>query len=451
MNGDLLYHHLVGSDISKLTDPPGVFYALAYCFAAFLIAAMYRVRKSAAVTVISSLLLLTFLGVVMTASRGSRGVLFFVCMFSYFLAICLYIHVLCGWDWAKTVYTAFRAFMAGELMASVYWQLYFYSVKVLGVNQGLLTALIYMLLIYVPVLTGMYVAEDRNRSATEAFRPTAWQLVTTVLAALIVYGFSNMSYVLKNTPFSTSLTQEIFIIHTLTDIGGVMILYSFHLANLERDVRVEKELLEQTLRMQYDNYCVSEESVAIVNQKYHDLKHQLAILKSEATRDDKLKQIESMEDEIRQFEARSQTGCKYLDTILTAKSLQCQNEEIVFTAVADGEELSFMDPMDIAALFGNALDNAIESVRKIQDRDRRVIYLNVSRQKSFLRIKVENRYDGEEIRLSGGLPVTTKADKRYHGFGTRSIRSITEKYDGSMNIDTSGGWYRLQLLIPLEI
>jgi sensor histidine kinase regulating citrate/malate metabolism len=108
-----------------------------------------------------------------------------------------------------------------------------------------------------------------------------------------------------------------------------------------------------------------------------------------------------------------------------------------------------MEPMDISALFGNAVENAIESVEKIADPDRRLIHITVGREKSFLRIRVENCCD-EKVIFKAGLPVTSKGDERYHGYGTRSIRSIVDKYKGSMTIKADDGWYRLRILFPLD-
>ena len=90
--------------------------------------------------------------------------------------------------------------------------------------------------------------------------------------------------------------------------------------------------------------------------------------------------------------------------------------------VADGAALDFMDVMDISNLFGNALDNAIEGTAKVADPERRLIHLSVARQKGFAAIRIENCYDGE-LQFENGLPVTTKADGRYHGFGVKSIRT----------------------------
>ncbi len=114
------------------------------------------------------------------------------------------------------------------------------------------------------------------------------------------------------------------------------------------------------LQLQYDTYKMSAESVELVNQKYHDLKHQIQILRRTESEEEKNAYLDQMEEEIKTYEARNKTGNRVLDIILTTKSLQCQKQGISLTCVAEGEELSFMRPMDISALFGNALDNAIE-------------------------------------------------------------------------------------------
>ena len=43
------------------------------------------------------------------------------------------------------------------------------------------------------------------------------------------------------------------------------------------------------------------------------------------------------------------------------------------------------------------------------------------------------------MEFSGGLPLTTKGDNGYHGFGVKSIKSTIEKYGGVVVIDMSGG------------
>ena len=97
------------------------------------------------------------------------------------------------------------------------------------------------------------------------------------------------------------------------------------------------------------------------------------MLRSE-TSEEKAHYLDAMEQEIRSYEAQNKTGNEVLDTILTSKSLYCQQHGITLTCVADGAALDFMDTMDLCSLFGNALDNAIESVEKLPDSEQRLIH-----------------------------------------------------------------------------
>ena len=111
----------------------------------------------------------------------------------------------------------------------------------------------------------------------------------------------------------------------------------------------------------------------------------------------------------------AKTGNETLDIILTEKSLLCERHKIRFTYMIDGEQLDFMDPVDIASLFGNALDNAIESVLRTDDAERRIIRLNASVKRSFFSVHFEN-YCGETVVFRDGMPQTVKQDNRYHAF-----------------------------------
>ena len=161
-------------------------------------------------------------------------------------------------------------------------------------------------------------------------------------------------------------------------------LYAYHMQLQDIKDKLEIQMLRQTMDAQYANYQMSEQSVALINQKYHDLKHQIEFLKSDISSDEKMQYLNEMEQDIQAFEAQNHTGNHILDTILTAKSLQCQNENIQLTCVANGKYIEFMNPMDISALFGNMLDNAIEGVSKVEEKDKRWIHVSIRRKMDFL-------------------------------------------------------------------
>nr|WP_254304831.1 ATP-binding protein [Rathayibacter sp. VKM Ac-2835] len=107
-----------------------------------------------------------------------------------------------------------------------------------------------------------------------------------------------------------------------------------------------------------------------------------------------------------------------------------------------------MNVIDITSVFGNALDNAIESSVRVPDLERRLIRVAVFSQNELLMIRVENTFDGR-LRIVEGHPVSLKPDPSQHGFGLRNIRGVAEKYDGTVTFESRENWFSLRILIPL--
>ena len=142
------------------------------------------------------------------------------------------------------------------------------------------------------------------------------------------------------------------------------------------------------------------------------------------------------------------SGNEVLDVIFTEKSLVCEQKNIRFERIADGEILNFLSASDAYSLLGNMIDNAIEAVSKVAEPAGRVISMMLRESKGMAFLQVENRYTGEVV-FEDGLPVTTKSNTLYHGYGMKSIRSIVEKYGGTLNIRAEDGVFRVTVLLPL--
>ncbi|MCD7918721.1 MAG: GHKL domain-containing protein [Clostridiales bacterium] len=340
-----------------------------------------------------------------------------------------------------------RSFILGGFTASLAWQLYLFQVAHYPAWDALPVEAAFMLAVYGVIFALMYLLERYNRKQIAEMPISLLSCVSTVLIAFIIYVVSSLSFSGLDTPFGGSTYAEAFNIRSIVYLGGVAILYAHHLQLCESYTTLERNTLETMLNTQYTNYLLNQEAVDMVNRKYHDLKHQIAILRNGVDAAQRLDYLDRMEEEIQVYETQNKTGNQYLDTILTSKSIHCQKEHIQLTCVVDGAALGFLDVMDLSALFGNALDNAIEAVVQLPDPEQRLIHLSVSQERGFLRIRLENRCREEET-VTGGLPKTSKRDKRNHGFGLKSICAIAEKYDGSATVHAEKGWFELRVLIP---
>lgn len=368
------------------------------------------------------------------------------CMAAAVLFMIGIIYACCQIHVADAAYFGMIAFVAAEFTASFEWQLmcYIYGEHTSKWMEFLFLAGIYagvMFLLW-KILHG-HLPKDGNMNISRK------EFFSALLIGVVVFSVSNLGFITSHTMVSGSYSFEIGNIRTIVDFGGIAMLYAHLTQCCELRVRGELEVVQGVLQNQYIQYKQSRESIELINYKYHDLKHQIAVLRSEEDPVKREEFLNRMENEIRQYEAQNKTGNTVLDTVLTSKSLYCAKHGITFTCVADGKLLSFMDVMDICSIFGNALDNAIECECKIIDKERRLIHVTVSRQKDFILLRFENYYEGG-LSYEEGKLVTTKKERGFHGYGLKSIRYSVNKYDGAVTIDTKENWFDLKILIPMQ-
>lgn len=126
----------------------------------------------------------------------------------------------------------------------------------------------------------------------------------------------------------------------------------------------------------------------------------------------------------------------------------CSAEGITFTVVADGSLLAGMSSMDIATLFGNALDNAIEASRRVGEPSKRLIKLALFQRGRMLVLRVDNWFDGQLRTDAGGRLTTIKANAMRHGWGVKSIQWTARKYGGHAATRAEDHWFTLTVLLP---
>lgn len=217
----------------------------------------------------------------------------------------------------------------------------------------------------------------------------------------------------------------------------------FERNRLRREQEITVQLLEVTQRQSES----SKENIDLINRKCHDLKHQIAAMKFINDQETWQKNVEEIKNAVEIYDSRANTGNAYLDAVLMEKGLLCSAKKIWFTYLISGEKLGFMEPVDIYSLFGNALDNAIEAVGQ-EDEGHRIITIESTSRGSLLSIRIEN-YCSHQLVFEDGMPVSTKEKNGYHGFGTKSIRYIIEKYGGQCIMTQKDDRFILSLLFNI--
>lgn len=434
-------------NLDEIWDTPGYFYALGYFLGTVSVLWFEEARPGVWRKPLSCAALLVFLIPFSIITKGTWGVVFVLSMVAMVLAMLHCVNYNID-DPALAVFTGLKGFIYGEFAASLCWQIYYaLAIRCQALQRWPCQLGIMLAGFAVMAVVYFFMERSLHRERTSLNLMPRDLIVETVIV-VSVYVVSNLGYVDSSTLFSGSFARDIFAIRTLVDLSGVAMIYALQRQLIEVQTRFENDTLHSIMQMQYQSYQLSQESIDMVNQKYHDLKHQIALLKSQAAPGRAEDNLNRLEKDIKKYEARNQTGNPVLDAVLTNKSLYCQNHNIELKVIADGRPLSMMEDMEIAALFGNMLDNAIESCERIPDRQKRLVRLYVADDKGFLRVRIEN-YCEERIRFVNGMPLTTKRDKRYHGFGMKSMQRTVEKYGGSMVASQQDNWFVLKILIPI--
>ncbi len=404
-----------------------------------------RVSRTA-FAALSSAVLAVLCGFLILTVDAPPGLAWIACMAAAVLIMFGFITGCADMTVVASVYCTSGAFLCAEFAAALEWQLHTWFSYITGLNPA--GSVIILACIYAAVFLTVFRILRSQLSAEYMSRITWKEAVSFLLIALITFIFSNVSFFLNNTPFSGQVMVDIFTIRTLVDLGGLAILFSFQSRLSELITQEELASVRHVLSSQYEQYRNYQESEEMLHMMQHDLKHQIEGLRALDDKAQREEWIDHMSDVLEEWRLPHRTGNAVFDTILAAKLRKARTLGIRITCVADGSLLDKLHVADICTIFGNAIDNAMESVVQIEDEEKRLIHISVTSRNGFIFIGVENIL-GTEIREASGTLLTTKADKASHGYGMKGIRYAVEKYGGNVSHKIENGWFMLNILIPM--
>ena len=137
------------------------------------------------------------------------------------------------------------------------------------------------------------------------------------------------------------------------------------------------------------------------------------------------------------------TGNTLINAVLNIKYLEAKTKGIIIPFIADNLTGLKISDSDLVTILTNILDNAIDAVSKCEEK--RIVF-KIIRDNNTLIIDSLNTYSGH-IDDTGNF-VTTKTDKKNHGFGIANIRKTVEANNGNCFIDTEGGIFHISIAIP---
>jgi len=105
-------------------------------------------------------------------------------------------------------------------------------------------------------------------------------------------------------------------------------------------------------------------------------------------------------------------------------------------------DLSISD-MDLCLIFSNAIENAINALTLIPDTKDKMLKIQCKTRNDKIYIEIINSFEGNVV-LVDNIPLSTLEN---HGYGTKSIAAITDKYNGVYSFTAENGFFKLCIIM----
>lgn len=208
-------------------------------------------------------------------------------------------------------------------------------------------------------------------------------------------------------------------------------------------IQRERDMLDTQLRQAQKEFESLRQMQQNAASYRHDMRHHFTLLQtmtSKGNMDEIKEYLRTVQSDLDAITPIRFCEKETLNLILSSFAAKAKQSEILLDIdVKIPESYPFSDT-ELCSLLSNALENAIQAVEQITDRNKRIIKLHMFSKNNKLCMRICNSYKIEPV-FYQGIPVS-KEDG--HGFGTKSMAHIVEKHGGVFQFLTRDGWFIFQ-------
>lgn len=255
--------------------------------------------------------------------------------------------------------------------------------------------------------------------------PTAFYIFPLItLISVICFWYVSLNQYLE---FKNQIILGV--VSILLMFATLFVFFSFQ-ANAQRENKLLLLQQEQDKILTDINYYeILEKQNDNLRAYAHDAKNHLSTIKNLNDNPEIETYISKMIERLAEYGKVCHSGNHTLDVVIDKYVTECELNNIAFEFDIKNNNLSQIEPYDLVAILGNLLDNAIEASEQSQDK---TVSIETDYRNNFSVIIVSNSCDKNPQFSNSELPVTTKSNKRLHGFGLKSVRKTIKKYNGDI-------------------
>lgn len=258
------------------------------------------------------------------------------------------------------------------------------------------------------------------------------------------------SYLLTEYQFANIVVDKLYLIRQIplliVLIAYVLLVLIFNTLSEKSELNNTRNIMALQLTTATDKieqFKISQKQTAIY---HHDFRHHLSYIKgciSQNKLQDAIQYISETQNKIDEVIVKEYSNNESINLIISSYAMKAEAKGIYSEIKVTATDFSKFSISDLCSLIANALENSILACEKIDDYNDRYIKCNIYEKNNKFCLNIQNSYYIEPIFVNG-IPVT-KEDG--HGFGTKSMTYIVEKYNGIYKFNTKDKMFIFQAIM----
>ncbi len=263
----------------------------------------------------------------------------------------------------------------------------------------------------------------KRRQITKRYPISFYLYPAIAFACLLTFW-----YVSANEPIRPISTTVFAVMSVLLFCSSMLLFVVYH-HNLEKEgeyIKVKNEF--DRLLDEKTHYDILEYQNQQLKIYAHDTRKHLAAISSLNSDPRITDYIDKLSEQLETYTKHCQSGNKTLDVIIDKYVTECELAGVQFYYDVRACNLTGVDAIDLVAILGNLLDNAVHAAKTSTEKS---ITFETLVRNSFHVIVLTNSCDTPP-QSNGQHLISTKQDTEYHGLGLRSVKKTLKKYSGDL-------------------
>ena len=302
----------------------------------------------------------------------------------------------------------------------------------------------YIVRVLVLLLCGFLNMKVFSPCLSQIFRKERKSVLIFGMTPIIYYFYDYITSVYaKDWMLNNPVTAEF--LNFFLSVSFVVFCYIYF---QEYEQKSDAERKEQILRITAEQQSNEVEAIRRSGQEIqllrHDMRHilsSLAVCIEDGNKEKALEIISTYCDHIDGTKPAHFCQFDTVNYVLSDFSARCRAEEVSFRSTVELSELA-LDEMMFSLILSNALDNALNAQLSLP-KHRRQVQLMLKNANGKLLMSVKNPVSKPPF-FADGLPVT---DRENHGYGSQSIRYLTERLGGNCLFSFQGGLFTVRVIL----